>query len=142
MGATLQSTIDLFILEKNDLESNILKLSNTKNLKHKHFSNIISYIRTVFSAEKTAIRSKIQTLDTRESREEYKQLLAELNEISDKEEQQVKTKESEMKDFENSLQLQIDQDQTRLESVKADLQQFKETNASNIKEEFSRYQNG
>ncbi len=142
MGATMQATIDLLILEKCDLESAILKKTNTKNLKHKFFSNIIANIRAVFSAEKTRIRSMIQSLDTRESREEYKKLLAELNELTDNEEQQIKTKESEMTDFENSIQLEIDQDQTRLETVKADLQSFKETNQNNVKNEFSRYSNG
>ena len=140
MSASLLLSILQYEAEASDLQSQILKETMSKNLKHKQSSAVISQIRNRYSSEKEKIRNQIKSLDTSSASEEYSKLMAELNEIRDNEERDITQEEEAATEYENTIQLHIDNDQTRLEAINADLEQFKETNQENVKEEFGYFQ--
>ena len=141
MSNSMELTIQVYIAEKNDIESQILSETQTKNLKHSQSSNTISEIHNKYAPEISRIRNEIQGLDLTTSSGEYRKLMAELNSLKDAEEREVQAEETVATDYENRLQSHIDNDQTRLEAVNTDLEQLKETNRENIKNEFNYFQN-
>ena len=140
MSNSMELTIQTYIAEKNDLEGQILSETMAKNLKHSHSSNAIAEIHNKYAPEISRIRNEINSLDLSASSTEYRKLMSELNELKDAEEREVEAEEAISTDYENRIQSHIDNDQTRLEAVNTDLEQLKETNRENIKNEFNYFQ--
>lgn len=136
MTVDMNSTIYAYESEVSDLELQITKLSEDKILKHKQSSSQISDIHAKYSVEKDLIRNEIRSLDNSDTNNEYKLLMADLNEVKDNEEREVEAEEDISTDYENELQLQIDELQTRKEAAGADLEGFKETNKENTEKSF------
>ena len=109
-------------------------------LLQKYASNEIDKIHSKYAPEKEQIRSEIEGLDKKEARDEYEDLMGELNDIKDEEDAAVARVEEELHQKEEEINLENDTLQAQLESVNADREGLEEARNQRIEDEYGYFQ--
>lgn len=120
----------------NDMTDNSMDL----RLAQKQASNEIDMVHANYAPEKEAIRNEIEGLDKNEQREEYQDLMTELNDKKEEEEQKVEKIENELNEYETQIQSENEMLEVQLENVQTQTESFKEMLKQNIEDKFSYFQ--
>lgn len=139
-SSSLTAAIQLEILRGETLTNEMTDNSMDLRLLQKYASNEIDKIHSKYAPEKEYIRSEIEGLDKQEARDEYEDLMGELNDIKDEEEAEVARVEEELHQREEEINLENDTLQAQLESVNADKEGFEEARNQRIEEEYGYFQ--
>ena len=103
-----------------DLTNQMTENSMLLRLLQKYASNAIQDIQNNYAPEKERIRNEIESLDKKESRLEYEDLINELKELKDEEEAEIEAVEEAIAQKEEEINLENDMLETQLEAVEAD----------------------
>ena len=139
-SSSLTAGIQLDILRGESLTNQITDNSMDLRLLQKYASNEIDKIHAKYAPEKERIRDEIEGLDKAEMRDEYEDLMGELNDIKDNEEAEVARVEEELHQKEEEINLENDLLQAQLESVNADREGLEEARNQRIEEEYGYFQ--
>ena len=107
-----QLAINTMILQMNDIEFQRLLNSETEQYLHKQSSIEIQEIQERYGAEKKYIRNEMRDIEDKTSNE-YFDLMAELEELEDQEEAEIKRKETEDEDREKKFAIRDTSLETR-----------------------------
>lgn len=136
----LQSTIFFGDARAESLTNEITDNSMDLRLAQKQASNQIDMVHANYAPEKEAIRNEIEGLDKTEQREEYQNLMTELNDLKQEEETKVAKIEDELNEYETEIQAENEMLEVQLEDVQTQTESFKEMLKENIEQEFSYFQ--
>lgn len=139
-SSSLTAGIQLDILRGESLTNQITDNSMDLRLLQKYASNEIDKIRAKYAPEKERIRDEIADLDKEELRDEYEDLMGELNDIKDNEDAEIARVEEELHQKEEEVNLENDLLQAQLESVNADREGLEEARNQRIEEEYGYFQ--
>ena len=139
-SSSLTAGIQLDILRGESLTNQITDNSMDLRLLQKYASNEIDKIRAKYAPEKERIRDEIADLDKEELRDEYEDLMGELNDIKDNEDAEIARVEEELHQKEEEVNLENDLLQAQLESVNADREGLEEARNERIEEEYGYFQ--
>ena len=138
--SSLQSSIFL-----NDARSETLTNELTDNsmdlcLAQKHASADTDRVRAEYAPEEERIRNEIEGLDKTEQKEEYDDLLRELNDLKEEKESKLEKIENELNEYETQIQSENEILEVQLEDINAQNESFKEMLKQNIENEFGYFQ--
>ena len=139
-SSSLTAGIQLDILRGESLTNQMTDNSMDLRLLQKYASNEIDKIHSKYAPEKEQIRSEIEGLDKKEARDEYEDLMGELNDIKDEEDAAVARVEEELHQKEEEINLENDTLQAQLESVNADREGLEEARNQRIEDEYGYFQ--
>lgn len=132
MGA-IRCILNILILTKNTIEAQLTANSEALRLNNKESSNVLSMISFVITQEKDLIQNKIDSLGDKSS-DEYKELMEDLKELSEKEESQKKVQEEVQSDYETENQMETDSLETQLEEIEQEIESFSECEDQNTED--------
>lgn len=133
-------TIETNKLIVSEWEGQLLKLSMRKRLIHKHSSNKITAIRTKYAPQKEEIRNQIDSLDDSASIDEYRKLAAELQDLENLEDQEIKAVEEEVSEQEGDIDFEMDHIEARKKAAQEDTESLKEMRKQNLQSSFGYFQ--
>ena len=139
-SSSLTAGIQLDILRGESLTNEMTDNSMDLRLLQKYASNEIDRIHAKYAPEKERIRSEIEGLDKQEARDEYEDLMGELNDVKDEEEAAVERVEELLHQQEEEINLENDMLQAQLESVNTDREALEEARNQRIEEEYGYFQ--
>ena len=138
--SSLQAAVFLGDAKAETLTNELTDNSMDLRLDQKYASNEIDKIRAEYAPEKERIRNEIEGLDKAEQRNEYQDLLTELNDLKEEEENRVEKVEDELNEKETEIQSENETLEVQLEDINAQTEAFKEMLKQNIEQEFGYFQ--
>ena len=139
-GLTETITIETNKALASEWEGQLLKLSMQRRLLQKYSANEIEAIHNKYAPLKEEVKNKMDSLDKEHITSEYQELMTELNELTNKEDQEVEQAEQRVNDREGELQLEQSNLESRLEAVKKDTESEEEMRKQNIERSFGYFQ--
>ena len=108
MGLSAQMNIFLCDALIQDYDDELKDLSRTKQLRQKQMNSEIQEINWDYTQEERLIRNEIKTVDnkTDEGLAQYKELMAELQELEEEQSMKTSVLEDELHNIENTLEVQ------------------------------------
>ncbi len=129
-------TIKNYKAKSETLKNQITDDYEVKLLKHNQSSNEQEEVLLNFKTDKDIVRSKMDGLEDK-SGDEYKDCLAELEELQDAKEDALKLIEEESKRYEDEITQQITDQETQKEAIDADIEGLESARQEDIKNSFS-----
>ena len=128
------------ILQAEELKNQLTDISMDLRLTQKQTSAEIDQIHAKYAPEKERIRNEIEGLDKDEMRDQYADLMGELNDIKDQEEADKKRVEEQSSEKEEGMNLQKDNTEARLEATNTSREKNEEARDQLIQEEYGYFQ--
>ena len=138
--SSLQAAIYTNELRAETLTNELTDNSMDLRLLQKHTSAEIDKIRAYYAPEIEQIRNEIENLDKTENKEEYEDLIRELNDIKEEKEQKIAKYEDELSVNETERQSENEILEVQLEDIKAETESFREMLKQNIENDFGYFQ--
>lgn len=135
--------IELLAILTNKAQAESLTNQMTDNsmdlrIRQKYASDEISQINEKYDAEKDLVRNELANTDNMSA--EFDLLMAELNDIEENRDREVKAVEEEINDYETHIQLENDGISTRKQACEANIESFEQALDDNIKDTFGYFQ--
>ena len=141
MGSSnLDSTVKTYICIEETLQAQIMENSEDTRLTNKHVSAEIDGIRAEFSVEEDRIRNEIANTDKIAQRDEYQDLLRELNDLKEEKEDKIESLENQTNIDETMIQSENELLQVQLEEATAQRESFEEMRQQAIENESGYFQ--
>ena len=140
-SSSLDLTVKNYLCLEETLTSAIMESSDTDRLVQKQTSAQIDQIRAEYAPEEDRIKNEIEGLDKTAQKDEYQDLLRELNDLVEERQDKIERLEDELHMKETDNQLKRESDQVRLEEVKAQRESFEEMRKEAIENEFGYFNN-
>ncbi|MBR1616780.1 hypothetical protein IJ670_01370 [bacterium] len=128
---TIQLRKNEDILERSDLQGDLLQNSQHLRLQQKHSSDEIAQLHDHYHTEQTMIRNAMHDGDRLSS--EYQELMLELQESQDEEDRKIAMLESEAKDYESRIETENSTLQNTITALDEEIKGLEEVQENNIK---------
>ena len=136
---TEQSTIFVYDAKAQDIEAQMTNNTMDLRLKQKHSAQMIDQINFKYEQEKDLVRNEMDQNPDKVS-SEYLELMADLNELKEKESKEVERQEEESTEYQNHIEQENATLESQLKSINADKEALKETLKSNVEKVFGYFQ--
>ncbi len=136
---TEQSTIFVYDAKAQDIEAQMTNNTMDLRLKQKHSAQMIDQINFKYEQEKDLVRNEMDKNPDKVS-SEYLELMADLNELKEKESKEVERQEEESTDYQNHIEQENATLESQLKAINADKEALKETLKSNVEKVFGYFQ--
>jgi len=132
--------IQTYIAAENDVEFQ-LTLNSQEKINHMNqASNDTQKIHDKYGAEEEYIQNEMNDVSEDQTSEEYQDLLSELNSLEEEEDEKVEKIEKEETIYENQVDTENTQLETKLEAMKQDREGFENAREQDIEKTFGYFQ--
>ena len=125
-SSSLRLTVDTYISIEETLTNQLTDNSQDLRLTQKHVSSETDQVRAEYAVEEDRIRNEIEGLDKIAQKNEYQDLLGELNDLKEEKESKIESLENQTNDDETKVQSENEIIEVQLEDVKAQRESFQE----------------